>query len=39
LKIWIFGRKKTPLEVQIEENEEEIRILKKTHNELFMGKE
>jgi len=36
LKIWIFGRKKTPLEVQIEENEEEQRILKKTHYELYM---
>ena len=34
---WVMG-KKGDLEKQIEENEEELRILKKAHNELFMGK-
>jgi hypothetical protein len=34
---WVTG-KKGKLEKHIEENEEELRILKKAHNELFMGK-
>lgn len=37
LRNWVLG-KKGELEKQIDDNEEEIRVLKKTHNELFMGK-